>query len=147
MGVDENISTAYMQAGIRGSSAIPILFNPSGGNVGIGLTAPSAKLHVVTTLASIALIIASGSTTADMVRITQTGTGNALVVEDSANPDSTPFVVTGTGNVGIGTTNPNMTLHVSGTQRLTGTFSGNTENNVASDAMVQAILLYLSNNC
>ena len=147
MGVDENISTAYMQAGIRGSSAIPILFNPSGGNVGIGLTAPSAKLHVATTLASIALIIASGSTTADMVRITQTGTGNALVVEDSANPDSTPFVVTGTGNVGIGTTNPNTTLHVSGTQRLTGTFSGNTENNVASDAMVQAILLYLSNNC
>jgi hypothetical protein len=147
MGVDENISTAYMQAGIRGSSAIPILFNPSGGNVGIGLTAPSAKLHVATTLASIALIIASGSTTADMVRITQTGTGNALVVEDSDNPDSTPFVVKGTGNVGIGTTNPNTTLHVSGTQRLTGTFSGNTENNVASDAMVQAILLYLSNNC
>ena len=41
----------------------------------------------------------SGSTTGNLVQITQTGTGNALVVEDSANPDSTPFVVTATGAV------------------------------------------------
>lgn len=33
------------------------------------------------------------STSNDAVRITQTGAGNALVVEDSTNPDSTPFVV------------------------------------------------------
>lgn len=37
-------------------------------------------------------------------RITQTGAGNALVVEDSANPDSTPFVIAANGNVGIGLT-------------------------------------------
>jgi hypothetical protein len=36
------------------------------------------------------------------LRITQTGTGNALLVEDAANPDSTPFIVDNTGNVGIG---------------------------------------------
>jgi hypothetical protein len=36
------------------------------------------------------------------LRITQAGTGNALVVEDEANPDSTPFVVGNNGNVGIG---------------------------------------------
>ena len=40
------------------------------------------------------------------LRVTQTGAGNALVVEDSANPDSTPFVVDASGNVGIGTTGP-----------------------------------------
>ena len=33
------------------------------------------------------------------LRITQTGAGNALVVEDSANPDSTPFVVDASGFV------------------------------------------------
>lgn len=33
----------------------------------------------------------------DAVRITQTGAGNALVVEDSANPDATPLVVTADG--------------------------------------------------
>ena len=40
--------------------------------------------------------------TTPALRITQTGTGNALEVEDSANPDATPFVVTATGSVGIG---------------------------------------------
>lgn len=33
------------------------------------------------------------------VRITQLGTGDALVVEDSANPDSTPWKVNASGNV------------------------------------------------
>jgi hypothetical protein len=40
------------------------------------------------------------------LRITQTGTGNALVVEDDTNPDATPFVVDANGNVGVGTTTP-----------------------------------------
>ncbi len=34
--------------------------------------------------------------------VTQTGAGNAFVVEDSASVDSTPFVIDGAGNVGIG---------------------------------------------
>jgi hypothetical protein len=33
------------------------------------------------------------NTSTDALRITQTGAGNALVVEDETNPDSTPFVV------------------------------------------------------
>lgn len=54
----------------------------------------------------------TGSTTTDLVRITQTGAGNAFVVEDSANPDSTPFVIDATGEVGIGTLTPVAPLHV-----------------------------------
>lgn len=46
------------------------------------------------------------SSSSDALRITQTGSGNALVVEDSANPDSTPFVINNSGVVGIGLTNP-----------------------------------------
>ena len=46
----------------------------------------------------------SVSSASDALRITQTGAGNALVVEDSANPDSTPFVVDASGNVIIGKT-------------------------------------------
>jgi hypothetical protein len=55
--------------------------------------------------------ISSNSTT-DALRITQLGTGNALRVEDSANPDSTPFVITSAGDVGIGTTSPSSPLTV-----------------------------------
>lgn len=38
------------------------------------------------------------------LRITQAGTGNALLVEDEANPDSTPFAIDAAGNVLVGTT-------------------------------------------
>jgi hypothetical protein len=56
--------------------------------------------------------------TTPALRITQTGTGNALEVEDSANPDATPFVVDATGNVGIGTNAPLAKLHVAGEARF-----------------------------
>ncbi len=102
MGTDETISATYLQSAVRGGVASPILLNAQGGNIGIGVTSPAAKLHAVTNVSTIPLIIASGSTTVDLVRITQVGTGNAFVVEDSANPDATMFVINSIGNVGIG---------------------------------------------
>lgn len=48
--------------------------------------------------------VISVNTSTDALRITQTGTGNALVVEDSANPDSSPFAIDNSGNVLIGIT-------------------------------------------
>jgi hypothetical protein len=92
------------------------------GSVGINTTNPGATLNVVPTATSIAGLF-SGTTSSDMVRITQLGTGNALVVEDSTNPDSSPFVVTGIGSVGIGTTNPTSKLHVVGSGNFTSTIS------------------------
>lgn len=56
------------------------------------------------------------NSSSDAFRITQTGTGNAFVVEDSANPDSSPFVVNSSGSVGIGTTSIGSLLHVDGGQ-------------------------------
>lgn len=47
-------------------------------------------------------IAVSGST--DALRITQVGTGNALLVNDSANPDSTPFVINSGGQTTVGNT-------------------------------------------
>jgi hypothetical protein len=66
----------------------------------------------IPTLLNAASAVFSGSTSTDLVRITQTGTGNALVVEDSTNPDTTPFAITSTGWVGIGTTSPSSLLHI-----------------------------------
>jgi len=58
--------------------------------------------------------VITANTSTDAVRITQTGSGNALVVEDSTNPDTTPFVITSTGALGIGTTDPETKLDVYG---------------------------------
>jgi len=52
--------------------------------------------------------------TTPALRITQTGTGNAISVEDEANPDATPFVVSAAGDVGIGTNAPAYKLEVNG---------------------------------
>ena len=49
-------------------------------------------------------LVVSANTSSNALRITQTGTGNALLVEDSANPDSTPFVVNTFGQVLFGNT-------------------------------------------
>jgi fibronectin-binding autotransporter adhesin len=54
----------------------------------------------------------SSNTSSDLVRITQTGVGNAFVVEDSTNPDSSPFVINTSGNTGIGTTTPQTALEL-----------------------------------
>lgn len=49
--------------------------------------------------------IISVNSASDALKITQVGSGNALYIEDSA-ADATPFVVSSTGVVGIGTTTP-----------------------------------------
>jgi hypothetical protein len=60
----------------------------------------------------------SGNTSTDMLRVTQTGSGNAFVVEDSSNPDTSPFVITSGGSVGIGTTVPDRSLDIAGATRI-----------------------------
>jgi hypothetical protein len=49
-------------------------------------------------------VVISVDSSSDALRITQVGAGNALVVEDEANPDSSPFVVNADGRVIVGTT-------------------------------------------
>ena len=196
------------------------------GNVGIANTSPSEKLHISGNTRIDGNLIVSGSTQSlfsgnsseDLVRITQTGAGNAFVVEDSTNPDSTPFLISSDGNIGMGTASPSTKVHIfsttsgalrivdgtqqsgyvlksdanglatwqpegaaianygnnrvitsdgtttglvgetnmtfdgnqlglTGSMKISGTFSGSNNNYVSANAITQTVLLYLSNNC
>jgi len=62
------------------------------------------------------------SSTSAALRVTQRGTGNAILVEDSTNPDSTPFIVDSAGRVRIGTTASTIEkLYVAGAAYITDT--------------------------
>ena len=76
------------------------------------ITATNAYVSGITTISS--------NSSSNALIITQTGSGNALVVEDDTNPDATPFVINATGIVGIGTTNPTSTLTVVGNASISG---------------------------
>lgn len=60
------------------------------------------------------------STSVAALRVTQRGAGEALRVEDETNPDSTPFVITSAGNVGIGVSSPSGVLDINGRQNIRG---------------------------
>lgn len=101
-------------------------------------TAVTGKVAKAGDTMSGALIIA-GSSATDMLRVTQTGAGNALVVEDSANPDATPFVVTATGLVGIGVAAPGHALDVNGYIRQTAIAASTLHIMDTADARVRGI--------
>ena len=76
-------------------------------NLGLGTMATQGDSSVAITggfanLTGASNVTASSASAA--LTVTQTGSGNAFVVEDSTSPDSTPFVVDATGNVGVGVT-------------------------------------------
>jgi hypothetical protein len=98
------------QGDIGTSSAHPLVIKSnnverirvtSAGDVGVGITAPLGKFHV------------ANSTASDIVRITQSGAGVPLRVEDETT-DTTPFIIDTAGNVGIGTPTPTAKLQVVG---------------------------------
>jgi hypothetical protein len=90
--------------------------------VGIGTSTPISKLNVIgntTVLGNLYVSggtesIFSGNSTSDLVKIIQTGTGNAFVVEDSGGTDSSHFVIDASGNTSIGTSTTGRKLTVSG---------------------------------
>lgn len=83
-----------------------------------------------------------GSSSGDALRITQTGAGNALVVEDSANPDSSPFVVNASGNVGIANSAPTQALSVGGA--ASGTVAIQVTNSTAGTAFNDGMQMFIN---
>lgn len=65
-------------------------------------TCIAATQNATGTGAGITVDLNNTSSTAAAVRITNLGTGDCLKVEDSATPDSTPFVINAAGRIGVG---------------------------------------------
>jgi microcystin-dependent protein len=83
--------------------------------------------------------VLSGNVTIDSnsagpaLKITQTGTGPVLRVQDSIDPDATPFIIDSTGQVGIGTQAPSTALDVNdGVIQLSS--SGTSRTTISADA-------------
>ena len=80
------------------------------------------------TTVSNGLVRIQGNSANELVRITQLGSGNALIVEDSTNPDVSPFVINASGDTAIGLLTPlnGDKLTVSGNTTVYGTLIGST---------------------
>ena len=87
-----------------GTSGLTRMVISASGDLGIGITSPTAKLH-----------------------INNTTSGNTFLAEDSTNPDSSPFVIDSSGQVGIGTTTPSEKLNISGNTKIDVITSGTTD--------------------
>lgn len=76
-----------------------------------------------TTIEIVGDTIITGNSSTDAFTIVQTGSGNALLIEDTSGSDATPFVVTGDGSVGVGTSTPSEKLNVIGNAEISGSIS------------------------
>jgi microcystin-dependent protein len=74
------------------------------------IAAPSTALSPVFS----SNVTISANTSGPALLVTQTGAGAAIRVQDSADPDASPFVVDTTGQVGVGTASPANAIDVAG---------------------------------
>ena len=94
-------------------------------NLGLGTMAVEtasnyAKFSTSGTFTASQVIEVTDNTNAAL-RVTQLGTGESFRVEDSTNPDSTPFVIDNSGNVGIGVSAPVYKLDVGANAQINST--------------------------
>jgi hypothetical protein len=94
------------------------------------IAAPSTALSPVFS----SNVTISANTSGPALLVTQTGAGAAIRVQDSADPDASPFVVDTTGQVGIGTAAPANALDVAGGAIQISTSGGTARTVISADS-------------
>lgn len=129
----EDSGGTVVELGINPSSVTTVSATITGGTINgttVGATAAAAGAFTTlsasgtTTLSGNQIISVTDNTNAAL-RITQTGTGNAFVVEDSTSPDSSPFVIDATGRVLNGSTTSVSADDAGGAERTAWAFQAN----------------------
>ena len=105
----------------RGTTAQHSSFTGAAGEVTVDTDKETVVVHDGSTAGGFPLMGTKAPQTLDVnststaLRITQLGTGNALLVEDSTNPDATPFVIDADGRLIRGHTSTLATVTSGGT--------------------------------
>ena len=114
-------STLIIQGALDGTTARAISLNPYGGNVGVGVMTPAAKLQVAG-----GQLYLSGKGSATGLTFTNHSIyqdANNILILDSSGNQNMAFMP-GTGNIGIAKTNPSSNLDVVGSINASGTVNG-----------------------
>jgi microcystin-dependent protein len=94
------------------------------------ISAPTTALSPVLT----GNVTISSDSSGPALKITQTGTGYVMRVQDSADPDVTPFVINATGLVGLGTASPAEALDIDNNGKIQFSDSGTARTIISADA-------------
>jgi hypothetical protein len=79
-------------------------------------------------------VVISTDSSGPALKITQTGTGPVLRVQDETDPDATPFIITSSGYVGIGTVAPSEALDIDNDGKIQLSAAGIARTTISADA-------------
>lgn len=144
-----NISTSAAAGTLSLQSAVPMTFNTSAtermridssGNIGIGTTAPTQKVHIISNVQFSGVGIATSSNPVVGISGQAVGGDNGALGLYNAGSAAAYFVASGNsyltgGNLGVGTNGPTQRLHVSGNTLTTAeTYTGGWFRSTSSNA-------------